>query len=90
MTLPLRVRIPDGVMARQVADELVILDLTSGNYFGLDAVGARIWHFLAAGKTPAEACEAMLGEYEVDRDRLEGDLERLLRELGGKGLITLS
>jgi hypothetical protein len=32
----------------------------------------------------------MLGEYEVDRDRLEGDLERLLRELGGKGLITLS
>ena len=37
-----RVAIPKDVMARQVGDETVILNLTSGTYYGLDAIGARI------------------------------------------------
>lgn len=88
MNLSDKITIPTHVMARQVGDETVILDLAGGTYFGLDPIGARIWQLIGEGKALGEVCEALLVEYEVSRDQLEGDMERLLQELGGKGLIS--
>lgn len=83
------VTIPDQVMAREVGDETVILDLASGTYFGLDAIGARIWQLLAEGKTLAETCEIMLEEYEVTPEQLERDVAALTEELARKGLVSI-
>ena len=90
MPLPQHVEIPEEVMARQVGDETVLLDLASGSYFGLDAVGTRIWELLIQGVPPAEACGTLLKEYDVDADRIAADVERLLGELAGHGLIRAS
>lgn len=87
MNLTDKVSIPAQVMARQVGEETVILDLASGTYFGLDPVGARIWQLLSEGRALAEVCEAMLAEYEVSRDEIERDLSDLLDALVDKGLI---
>ena len=35
--------IPDTVVFRDLDGEVVILDLESSTYFGLDPVGARMW-----------------------------------------------
>mgnify|MGYP001555885497 FL=1 len=87
MNLTDKVTIPEQVMARQVGEETVILDLVSGTYFGLDPVGARIWQLLDEGRTLAEVCASMLVEYEVSRDEIERDLTDLLAALVDKGLI---
>jgi hypothetical protein len=87
MKLTDSVIIPDQVMARQVGDETVILDLEAGAYFGLDAVGARIWVLMGEGKTLSEICDVMLEEYEVSRDELERDTLKLAEELVAQGLI---
>jgi len=89
MNLTDKVTIPEQVMARQVGEETVILDLASGTYFGLDPVGARIWQLLCEGRTLAEVCESMLAEYEVPRDEIERDLTDLLAVLADKELIKL-
>jgi len=88
MKLTGKVVIPTQVMARQVGDETVILDLASGTYFGLDPVGARIWQLMGDGKTLAEICEKMLEEYEVEREQLETDVLRLTGELLERGLVV--
>jgi hypothetical protein len=88
MKLTDKVVIPTQVMARQVGDETVILDLASGTYFGLDPVGARIWQLMGDGKTLAEICEKMLEEYEVEREQLETDVLRLTGELLERGLVV--
>ncbi|MES2937371.1 MAG: PqqD family protein [Pseudomonadota bacterium] len=85
---PASVAIPADVMARQVGDETVILHLGSGNYYGLDPVGARAWQLLGEGRTPAEVCEQLLGEYDVARVQLEADLQTLLQDLLANGLLT--
>ena len=46
-------------MGRVVGSEIVLLDLTSGTYFGLDAVGARIWQLIAAGQSLAKIRDVM-------------------------------
>lgn len=88
MNLTDKVTIPAQVMARQVGDETVILDLASGTYFGLDPVGARIWQLMGEGKTLSEICDTMLDEYEVTRDALERDVIELAQELSARGLIV--
>jgi hypothetical protein len=89
MTIPPTVSIPAEVMARQLGDETVILDLASGNYFGLDAVGARVWQLITDGCAPAAVCETLLVEYDVEPRQLESDVDRLLHQLLEKGLIRL-
>ncbi len=88
MKLSDKVTIPAQVMARQVGEETVILDLVGGSYFGLDPVGARIWQLMAEGKTLAEVCEAMLSLYEVSREDIERDVLGLAKDLSEKQLIS--
>ncbi len=81
--------ISDDVVARDVGGEVVLLDLASGTYFGLDSVGARIWQLLEEdGRTLAEACDVVIQEYEVARDVLEHDVLELARQLAEHGLIA--
>ena len=87
MELTDKVTIPVQVMARQVGEEIVILDLAGGSYFGLDPVGARIWELMGEGKTLAEICATMLEEYEVTPEQLQGDVIKLAGELAERGLV---
>ena len=84
-----RVSIPPQVMARQVGEETVILDLPSGTYFGLDPIGARMWQLMGEGMTLGEICEAMLEEYDVSRDALEHDILELAEKLLAQKLVSL-
>ena len=83
-----RAIIRDGVMFNRVGDEVVILDLDSGTYFGLDAVGSRLWELIAGHHTVGEALETMLEEYDVTADVLDRDVFRLLGELEEKKIIV--
>ena len=90
MNLSSKVTIPSQVMARQVGDEQVILDLASGTYYGLDPVGARIWQLLVDGKTLQQARDIMLAEYEVSMEDIDRDLDLLVSSLCEKRLIEMS
>jgi hypothetical protein len=88
MKLSDRFRIPDEVIARQVGEETVILDLVKGAYFGLDPVGARMWQLLAEGRTLAEVCDVIENEYEVARAEIERDVVDLADKLAREGLVA--
>ena len=89
MDLSGKVAIPPQVMARQVGDEQVILDLASGTYFGLDPVGARAWGLLAEGKTIADVCDTMVDEYDVTRATLEADILALVKTMVDRQLVRV-
>ena len=78
----------DGVMFNRVGEEIVLLDLDSGTYYGLDAVGGRLWDLITGSATIGEAIDAMLDEYEVEREVLERDVLKLVDELAEKGLLV--
>lgn len=81
-------RISDQAIANAVADETVILHLGNGTYFGLDAIGARLWDAIKGGAPPASVCASLLAEYDVDQATLEADLRALLAELAENNLIS--
>jgi hypothetical protein len=82
-----KIAVSDNVVGREVGGETMLLDLASGTYFGLDAVGGRFWQLLEEGKSALEARDTLLEEYEVGADQLERDLEALLANLAEHGLV---
>lgn len=72
-----------------LADESAILNLKNTVYYGLDPVGTRIWHMLQQPVRVREVRDRLLGEYEVDVDRCEGDLLSLLETMRNEGLIRV-
>ncbi|MDD5584678.1 MAG: PqqD family protein [Candidatus Omnitrophica bacterium] len=72
---------------RVIDDEVVILNLDSGNYYDLNAVGARIWNAITKKKSLGEIIEALKEEYQVDGKRLENDLKKILLDLEKEQLI---
>jgi hypothetical protein len=88
MKLSDKVTIPSQVMARQVGDETVILDLGSGTYYGLDSVGQAIWILMRDGKTLGEICDILLEEYDVSREAITRDVLDLAQKLLDQGLIA--
>ena len=83
-------KLSTDVLYQDVGGEVVILDLASENYFGLDEVGARIWQLIGDGLDMGGIRDALLDEYDVDRETLEDDIERLVGELEQAGLIEPS
>jgi hypothetical protein len=77
----------DDVVAREVGEETMLLDLASGTYFGLDAVGGQFWKLLTHGKSPQEARDELLAEFDVSGEELDRDLQALLDQLAANGLV---
>ncbi|MCB1688443.1 MAG: PqqD family protein [Halioglobus sp.] len=89
MNLNQVITVSPKVISQEVAGETVILDLDSECYFGLDAVGSRVWHLIREGADLATIYHTLLDEYEVDGEQLQADLESLLADASQRGLITL-
>ena len=81
-------RIPDEVIFRELDGEAVVLNLDTGIYFGLDAVGTRIWRLLVERKPLKAVLETLIDEYEAPPDRLQRDLLAFVQRLDDKGLLS--
>ncbi|MEK6633437.1 MAG: PqqD family protein [Nitrospirota bacterium] len=82
------IHIPGDIAFRDIADEAVVLNLSTGIYFGLDSVGTRIWHLLAEHGSSEPVVNALLAEYDVEEGRLRRDVEALIQQLLDKGLVA--
>src|SRR4051794_31950128 len=76
-------------MSCDLAGEVVVLNLVSGLYYGLDSVGARIWGLIQEPTIVRDVRDALLREYEVEPGRCEEDLVTLLRDLTTAGLVEV-
>jgi hypothetical protein len=79
---------PDQVSS-DLRDEKVILHLEDGTYYGLNAVGARIWDLIQEPTTVREVREQLVHEYDVEAETCQRDLMAVLRDLADHHLIEI-
>ncbi|MCI0580814.1 MAG: PqqD family protein [Chloroflexi bacterium] len=89
VTLASVVKLGDDVVFTTVDNEAVLLELTSGEYYGLDEVGTRMWALLAEHGRLEPVYRQLLEEYEVDGERLRQDLCDFVDKLAGRNLLEL-
>ena len=82
-------RVNPSTMHRELQGEGVLLQLDTGKYFGLDEMGQRMWELIVAHGDFDRVVQALLEEYDVEREVLAADLTRLVDELRASSLIEI-
>lgn len=73
-----------------LGDEAVVLDPTSGNYFGLNEVAARILELAREETTVDRIVDQLLVEYDVEPERLRRDVAEFVGDLQRRGLVEVA
>ena len=90
MSLTSVVQLSGDHIAAPVDDEMVILSIERGSYYGLDGIGSEIWRRLATPIRVDALCDGLAEMYEADRATIEKDVMLLLERLVGAGLVSVS
>jgi len=83
------VRAADSQVSSRLGDEVAILELDRGVYYGLNRSGASLWDALQKPIAVSALHASMIAEYEVDNATAREDLLRLLEHLRAAGLIEI-
>lgn len=89
VTLNDSVKIAREVVFQKVGEEIVLLNLETGFYYGLNPVGSRVWELLAEEGSLRAVFEKLEKEYEVAPEDFQQDILRLVQELMAKGLVEV-
>jgi len=77
------------IITAEADDEIVMMSLEQGEYFGLGAIGSRIWALLEQPMTVAALCDRLITLYAVDVETCQRDTLDFLQELYAAEIITL-
>jgi hypothetical protein len=72
-----------------MGEEVILLHLENGLYFGLGNVGTRIWKLLQEPIKVREIEAVLLKEYDVEPERCQGEVMNLVTDLLGQGLVEV-
>ena len=80
-------RLANNISLTQVDDEVVLLNLNSGSYFGLNHVGAGLLNRLVAQQSVEQSCAALAKQYAIPAQTVNDDIAELISQLLEQGLI---
>lgn len=86
VTLDTTIAPSEDAVFRELDGQSVLLNLATGMYFGLDAVGTHVWRLGAENGSLRWISERLAGEYDAPADAIARDLLTLADALVSKGL----
>lgn len=77
-------------IACDMGGEVVILDLQSGTYYGLDLLAARVWSLIEQPASVSAIRDAIVADHDVDAETCERDILVFLKQMQVAGLVEIS
>jgi hypothetical protein len=81
-------RVPDDVLTAHLEGEAVLLHMETKDYFRLNETAAVVWKALERGRDRAAIVAELVEGFDVDAAEAAEELDRLLAELAGRGLVV--
>jgi hypothetical protein len=79
----------EELVSSDLDGETVMMSVKNGKYYGMDAIGSRIWALIKQPRSVSELCDILLTEFNVDRERCEKDVLIFLNKLAEDNLIRI-
>ena len=76
-----------GILTADVDGELVMMSMQAGNYYSIGGIGPLIWALLDQPRSLDELIDAVVADYDVQRERCAADVAAFIEELAGLNLI---
>lgn len=87
ISLALTYRRSEDHVTSSMDDEVVLLDVSMGEYVHMNETAGRIWALLEEPSTGQAVSEALQAEYDVDAETCSAAVRRTLSDLHERGLI---
>ncbi len=88
MTATAKWRRSDQFVGTQIEDAFVILSVETASYYAFNASANDIWDLLAAPKSTEEIATALTEKYDVAPEVCLRSVERVVKDLSEKGLVS--
>jgi hypothetical protein len=72
-----------------LGNEVVLLELQAGTYFGVNDVGTAVWKYLQQPRHVSDVIAYVVNQYEVPIDRAESEILGFLQNLADEGLVVV-
>lgn len=77
---------PD-ILTSPVQDGMAMMDVQSGNYYGLDDIGIKVWDMLDGTRPLSSVCQELTSKYDVSPQDCWSDVSSLIAELAQNKLV---
>ena len=74
-------------LVADIDGELVILSMEAGNYYSIAGIGTLIWELLDQPRSLDELVDAVMADYDVERERCAADVGAFVEELTTRNLV---
>ena len=81
-------RQPDMVFSH-IDDEVVMMSVETGEYYGLNVVASRIWELLKNPYTFNQLTDLLMQEFEIDEITCQKDVMTFLAQLIDRNLLIV-
>ena len=78
------------VLSTQMDEELVLMDVQTGNYFSLEEVSLEIWRALAEPMTVSDLCDRLIARYDAPEPRIRASVLKFLEKCKEHDLIRVA
>ena len=82
-------RLAEQLSVTEVDDEVVLLKLDTGSYYGLNPVGAQLVLGLQDEQTTHQICGRISQQFQTPYSTVKDDLDELIHQLLEQGLIEV-
>ena len=80
----------EELVSADMDGETALMSVENGAYYGMDAIGSRIWALIEKPRTVSELCDALLQEFDVEREECERDVLAFLNKLAENKLLKVT
>ena len=89
LTLETIIRRSDALLSTSLGDDVVMMDVEQGVYYGLEPVAARIWTLTEEPLSVGSLCERLVTEYQISPAQCQQEVLAFLRELLNQHIVQI-
>lgn len=89
ITIDSYVKRNNEVFASEIDEEVVMMNIGTGKYYGMDVVGSRIWELVKKKIQVKSLIDKLLEEYDVSEEECKNDVIEFLRQLESNNLVEV-
>ena len=89
LTLDAIIRRNDALLSTNLEDDVVMMDVEQGAYYGLEAVAARIWALTEQPLSVGSLCDRLVTEYQISPEQCRQEVLDFLGELLSQHIVQI-
>jgi len=82
-----RMTVPRFVIATDIEDSVIVLNLNTKRYYILNRTAGQIWHAIVVGKSESEIAGLLFSEYNATREHIISSVARIFDTLEKAKLV---